>query len=111
MGKFVIVESPFAGDTEENVNYARAALKDCLLRGEIPFASHLLYTQVLDDKLADERLLGISAGLEMGDRMDMTVVYDDMGISDGMAQGIWDARMKGRPVEYRSILPRADRRH
>ena len=38
----VIVESPYAGDIETNVAYARAALRDCLSRGEAPIASHLL---------------------------------------------------------------------
>ncbi len=46
-----IIESPFAGDVERNVRYARAAMRDCLMRRETPYASHLLYTQegVLDD--------------------------------------------------------------
>ena len=41
----VIFESPYAGNVEENVAYARAAVRDSLLRGELPIASHLLYTQ------------------------------------------------------------------
>jgi hypothetical protein len=41
----VIIESPYSGDVETNVAYARAALRDCLSRGEAPLASHLLYTQ------------------------------------------------------------------
>ena len=53
----VIVESPYAGDVERNERYARACIRDCLLRGEAPFASHLLYTQagVLDDTIKEER--------------------------------------------------------
>ena len=53
----VIIESPYAGDVERNVRYARAAMADCLKRGEAPFASHLLYTQegVLDDDIPGER--------------------------------------------------------
>lgn len=43
--KLVIVESPYAGDVKTNVAYARAAIRDCLMRGEAPYASHLLYTQ------------------------------------------------------------------
>ena len=50
----VILESPYAGDIERNVAYARAAMRDSLLRGEAPIASHLLYTQpgVLDDQVS-----------------------------------------------------------
>ena len=51
MPRKVILESPYAGDVETNLRNARAAMRDCLLRGEAPYASHLLYTQpgVLDD--------------------------------------------------------------
>ena len=42
--RFVIIESPYAGNVEENEEYARKCLRDCLMRGEAPFASHLLYT-------------------------------------------------------------------
>ena len=49
--RLVIVESPYAGDIETNVKYARRCVKDSLMRGEAPIASHLLYTQegILDD--------------------------------------------------------------
>lgn len=64
----VILESPYAGDVGANLAYARAALRDSLMRGETPVASHLLYTQtgVLDDSDPAERELGISAGLAWG---------------------------------------------
>ena len=38
--KLVLVESPFAGDVEKNLAFARACLHDCFIRGEAPFASH-----------------------------------------------------------------------
>lgn len=107
--RLVIVESPYkaasAAELEINVAYARAAMRDCLLRGEAPFASHLLYTQqdVLDDNDEDERALGINAGLLWGERADATVVYTDRGTSAGMRHGITRADADGRPVEYRSL--------
>lgn len=103
--RLVIVESPFAGDIDENVAYARAALRDCLDRGEAPYASHLLYTQpgVLDDTDADQRRHGIEAGLAWGRMASATVVYTDLGISPGMKQGIDRARLEGRQIEFRSI--------
>lgn len=102
----VIVESPYAGDVEANRVYARAALRDCLLRGEAPLASHLLYTQpgVLDDLVPEERGLGIEAGLAWGECADATVVYLDRGISSGMRLGIAQAVDAGRPVEYRNLI-------
>ena len=101
----VIIESPFAGDVERNLAYARAAMRDCLMRGEAPFASHCLYTQsgVLDDQLAVERVIGIQAGLAWGAMADRTVVYSDLGISNGMREGILRAEREGRPVVFRSL--------
>lgn len=103
--RLVILESPYAGGVARNVAYARAAMRDCLLRGEAPFASHLLYTQpgVLDDDIPGERQLGIGAGLEWGARAEATVVYADLGISPGMEQGIMRAERDGRPVEERLL--------
>lgn len=103
--RVVIIESPFAGDVERNTAYARACLRDCLRRGEAPFASHLLYTQpgVLDDGLPHERAQGIAAGLAIGERADATVVYTDLGISGGMQQGIAAAGDVRRPVEFRRL--------
>lgn len=103
--RLVIVESPFAGDVEKNLKYARRCMRDCFLRGEFPFASHLLYTQegILDDNVPHERKLGIEAGLVWGGFADATVVYIDLGISGGMKHGIERAQKDGRQVEYRNI--------
>lgn len=101
----VILESPFAGDIEANIEYARACVRDSLARGEAPIASHLLYTQpgVLRDEIPEERQWGINAGLVWGDAADATVVYTDRGISRGMQFGIKHATDKGRLVEYRTL--------
>lgn len=103
--RLVILESPYAGDVEANIAYARACLRDCLRRGEAPLASHLLYTQpgVLRDDEPDERALGIAAGLAWGSVADATVVYVGHGISAGMKQGIEAAISANRQVEYREI--------
>jgi hypothetical protein len=83
--------------------YARHAMLDCLLRGEAPFASHLLYPQVLHDSWQEERTMGIAAGVAWVGVADATVVYVDRGISAGMEQGIAEAKRAGLAVEYRSI--------
>lgn len=107
--KLVIIESPYKGvdysETSANIEYARLAVRDCLLRGEAPIASHLLYTQdgILDDTIPDERELGIEAGLLWGSHAEKTVVYADRGISAGMEAGIQRALDEGREVEYRWI--------
>lgn len=103
--RLVIIESPFAGDVEKNLRYLRAAMRDCLLRGEAPFASHAIYTQagVLDDGVEHERQLGIAAGLVWGAQAHATVVYTDLGESRGMKYGIANARACNRPIEYRAL--------
>ena len=113
MTRLVILESPYAGDDEANLTYARDALADSLRRGEAPIASHLLYTQpgVLDDTVPEERRLGINAGLAWGRVADVTVVYADRGITPGMRQGIIRARREGRVVEIRRIADPAEARH
>ena len=101
----VIVESPYAGDVEQNTEYARKCMHDCLMRGEAPFASHLLYTQphVLDDLIPEQRNLGIEAGLAWGVVAEASVVYIDRGITSGMQKGIERANACGRLIEYRRL--------
>ena len=103
--RLVALESPFAGDVAANLTYARACMKDCFDRGEYPFASHLLYTQegILDDDIPEERRLGIEAGLAWEKSADVTVVYTDLGITEGMEYGIERAHEAGRLVEVREL--------
>jgi hypothetical protein len=103
--RLVILESPFAGDEQANINYARLCVRDSLMRGEAPIASHLLYTQptILDDSVPEERQHGIDAGLAWGIVADATIVYTDRGISSGMYEGIESAHLALRDVEFRSI--------
>jgi len=111
MTKFVDVETPYMADKEEitrrNILYARACVRDCLMRGEIPFASHLFYTQpgVLDDNVSEERVKGINAGKELVESLlgIVTAVYQDLGISKGMQEGIERAEANGRTVDYRFL--------
>ena len=104
--KRVILESPYSGDVNRNIGYARRAVRDSLGRGEAPIASHLLYTQsgILRDSDVDERQWGIDAGLAWGLVSHATVVYEDHGITEGMLYGIRQAEQIGKPVEYRKIL-------
>lgn len=103
--RLVILESPFSGDVEANVRYARRCIRDSLNQGESPIASHLLYTQptILNDEIADERALGIEAGLAWYRVAQACVVYLDLGVSSGMIQGIARARSHGVWVEQRYI--------
>ena len=107
--KRVIIESPYSGNDKSvlgNIAYAAACMRDSLMKGEAPFVSHLLYTQlgILDDTNSDERRRGIEAGLCWGRCADLTAVYIDYGITPGMQEGIDRAIEEGRKIEERAIL-------
>lgn len=101
----VVIESPFAGNWDKNLAYLRAAMHDCLIRGEAPYASHALYTQpgVLDDDKPEERKLGMEAGFTWGEVAQKVVIYTDLGISGGMRDGIERAGARGQIVEHRQL--------
>lgn len=107
----VIIESPFAADSPEGIErhlrYLRACMHDCIKKNEAPYASHALYTQpgVLDDRLPEERALGIDAGLVWKDAAHATVVYTDLGVTLGMQRGMDYAKQYGLPVELRQLGP------
>lgn len=101
----VILESPYAGDVEANLEYGRRCVRDSVLRGEAPIASHLLFTQpgVLDDAVHEQRELGIAAGLAWLNYADAMVLYIDMGMSPGMRSAMKAAQLIGVPTELRML--------
>jgi len=111
MPEFVDIETPYGAFAREelvrNIRYARACVRDSLLRGEVPFASHLFFTQpgILDDNVPEERDAGIRAGKELIEALPkiVTVVYQDLGISKGMQYGIDRAKENGRRIKYRIL--------
>jgi hypothetical protein len=92
-------------DRDANVAYARKCLLDCLHRGEAPIASHLLYTQILDDTVPEQRQLGIDAGLAWRARAQYAVFYVDRGWSRGMVAAYDLYRQEGVPYEIRRLTP------
>ena len=113
----VIVESPYRPnphrydlemELQENLEYARRCMSHSIGMGESPFLSHLLYTQVLDDKRSEEREMGMFLARSWYDVADMCAVYTDKGVSEGMKKGIEYARYVGIPVEERSLYEGED---
>jgi len=93
----VVLESPFAGNVETNIKYARRAMKHALDLGEAPYASHLLFTQegILDDNIQEERNKGIEAGLIWGSCAEAT---------NGCIRGLWD--LEGDATRNRTCTSR-----
>ena len=63
--KLVYIASPYSGDVERNVAFAKAACRYAMNQGVTPIASHLLYPQMLDDGVPEERKLGTDMGLRI----------------------------------------------
>ena len=95
--KLIYVASPYAGDIEQNTEYARRACRHVMNEGHAFFAPHLLYPQLLDDSNPQERQLGLNMGLAMLPRCDELWCYGDR-ISYGMHLEIEEAVRIGIPV-------------
>jgi hypothetical protein len=96
-----IVESPFAGEIETNVEYAASVISELILNhNKAPMASHLLYTRMLHDDDSQERLIGIDAGLEYGRHAEETIICVDRGISNGMKYGVINAEKSNRLFSF-----------
>lgn len=102
--KRVMVESPFVGDLVLNAAYVKACIYDSLLRGEAPFASHVIYPHALDDTKPDERKWGIEAGYTWGEISHEIAIYTDLGMSGGMSQAQKWYQTRGMLFSYRSLL-------
>jgi hypothetical protein len=76
---------------------------DSLNRGEYPFVSHLLYTQVLNDAVPEQREQGIAANIAWLTAADFVAVYCDKGITKGMDLAITAAVLKHKRLEFRML--------
>lgn len=96
-GMVVYIASPLSGDVEQNLQFARQACRYAISEGVVPFAPHLLYTQMLDDSDPEERQLGIDMGNRMLKLCDELWLCGDR-ISPGMAGEKELAERLGIPV-------------
>ena len=64
---------------------------------------HLLYTQVLDDRIADQRKQGMECGLAWLLRADSVILYCDHGVSSGMKAAYKKALANNIEIELRFI--------
>src|SRR5260221_1819833 len=86
--KRVIILSPYKGDIAANVEYGWRCVIDSMRRGEAPWASHLFYTQILNDADPAQRSLGFACEATWLQVADLIAVYTDRGLSSGMVKTI-----------------------
>ena len=94
----VYVASGYAGDEERNAALAISYCRRVIEKGYMPVASHLLYPQILNDSIPEERELGLLFGLALLRMCDEVWVFGK--ISSGMAQEIEEAKRLKKPLRY-----------
>jgi len=95
----IYVCSPFAGDTQGNIEKARRYCTFAVRRGYIPYASHLFFPQFMPDDDPEQRKLGLFMGLVYLDGCRECWVFGDT-ISSGMSAEIERARKRGIVLRY-----------
>ncbi len=95
--KLIYVASPYAGDIENNVAFAKSACEYVMEQGHAFFAPHLYYTQFLDDSKPAQREIGLEMGIETLKRCDELWLFGDT-ISHGMRKELEFAKKQNIPT-------------
>lgn len=82
--EIVYICSPYRGDKDRNIVYARELLRHALARGFSPICPHLYLPQILDDDKPEEREQALRVGRELLKYCDVVMVGARYGISEGM---------------------------
>ena len=94
----VYLASPFAGDTERNIERARGYCRVAVSKGCIPIAPHLHDPQFMDEDDREQRELGMFFALVLLDKCDELWVFGQP--SEGMSREIAKAKKRGIPIKY-----------
>jgi len=97
--RIIYIASPYAGDIERNIAFARDACRYCAEQGNTPLAVHLLYPQIYDDADPAERARCLRMGLHLLERCDELWCCGDT-ISPGMRGELLCAKELGIPIRY-----------
>jgi hypothetical protein len=95
----VFICSPFAGDTERNIERARRYSRFAVSKNTIPFAPHLLFPQFLEDDDKEQRELGLFFGMVFMSKCHELWVFGK-NISKGMSLEIEKAKQRSIPIRY-----------
>lgn len=101
--------SKFRGNKKQNIEAAKGYARFIALCGKSPVVPHLLFPQFLDDDDAEERIKGITLGVDQLKMCDEIWIFGTE-ISEGMAYEIEQAKKCEIPVrlfdtDIKSIEP------
>lgn len=94
----IYVASKHAGDVDANVAAAIGYCRRVIDEGYMPIASHLLYPQILNDNIPEERDLGLLFGLNLLRTCDEVWVFGT--VSPGVAREIEEAKRLKKQIRY-----------
>lgn len=86
--KLCYICSPYRGDIERNVAYAKELTRIALDNGYAPITPHLYITQVLDEGDPEQRKKGMDAGMELLKQCRYIIIGSRYGLSEGMVEEI-----------------------
>jgi hypothetical protein len=95
--KLVYICSPYAGDIESNIRFAKDACRYAMEQDCAPVAVHLLYPLLLNDAIPSERETGIRMGLRVLASCEELWICGGH-ISSGMRCEIAEAKRLGIPI-------------
>lgn len=94
----IYVASKYAGNVDANVTSAIKYCRRVIDEGYMPVASHLLYPQILNDNIPEERELGLLFGLALLAVCDEVWVFGS--VSSGVAKEIEEAKRLKKRIRY-----------
>lgn len=97
--KLIYIASPYAGDIAGNTQFAIQCCQFAIQRGYTPIAPHLIYPQILDDTIPEQRELGLTLGYRILEACSEMWVCGER-ISDGMTKEIHHAESLGINIRY-----------
>lgn len=95
--KTAYICSPYKGETERNVEYAKELTKEAIKRGYAPVTPHLYIT----DNKAEERKQGFEIAIKLLGKCDVILIGMKYGITEGMKKEIQKAYELKKTFEYK----------
>lgn len=86
--KLVYICSPYRGEVERNLQYARELTRIALDNDFVPITPHLYLTQAVNDEVPEERKKGMAAGKELLKHCKYILIGSKYGLSAGMLEEI-----------------------